>query len=78
MAGYAVYAGTGAMSETRKIATILVADIVGFSRLAGTDEIRTLSGSGGCKPICSLLPSPRITVEWSSAPVTVLSWSSAA
>ena len=31
------------MSETRKIAAILVADIVGYSRLAGADEDRTLS-----------------------------------
>src|SRR6202051_923547 len=31
------------MSETRKIAAILVADIVGFSRLAGADEDRTLA-----------------------------------
>jgi len=34
------------MSKTRKIAAILVADIVGYSRLAGADEDRTLSGSG--------------------------------
>ena len=31
------------MAETRKIATILVADVVGFSLLAGTDEDRTLA-----------------------------------
>src|SRR5271154_2128132 len=31
------------MSETRKIAAILVADIVGYSRLAGADEDRTLA-----------------------------------
>jgi adenylate cyclase len=30
------------MVGTRKIAAILVADIVGYSRLAGTDEDRTL------------------------------------
>jgi adenylate cyclase len=33
----------GAMSETRKLAAILVPDIVGFSRLAGTDEDRILA-----------------------------------
>src|ERR1700678_182149 len=33
----------GAMSETRKIAAILVSDVVGYSRLAGTDEDRTLA-----------------------------------
>ena len=32
-----------AIGETRKIAAILVADIVGYSRLAGADEDRTLS-----------------------------------
>src|SRR5271157_5891209 len=31
------------MSETRKIAAILAADVVGFSRLTGTDEDRTLA-----------------------------------
>ena len=31
------------MSETRKIAAILVADVVGYTRLAGADEDRTLS-----------------------------------
>jgi adenylate cyclase len=33
------------MSETRKLAAILVADVAGYSRLAGADEDRTLSGS---------------------------------
>jgi adenylate cyclase len=31
------------MSETRKIAAILVTDVVGYSRLAGADEDRTLA-----------------------------------
>ena len=31
------------MSETRKLAALLVADVVGYSRLAGTDEDRTLA-----------------------------------
>src|ERR1700739_3347977 len=31
------------MSESRKLAAILAADIVGFSRLAGQDEERTLA-----------------------------------
>src|SRR5271156_6311200 len=31
------------MSETRKLAAILVTDIVGYSRLAGVDEDRTLA-----------------------------------
>jgi len=33
----------GAMSETRKLAAILAADVVGYSRLAGADEDRTLA-----------------------------------
>src|SRR3974377_2063434 len=31
------------MAETRKLAAILVADVVGYSRLAGADEDRTLA-----------------------------------
>src|SRR5215472_16393461 len=31
------------MAETRKLAAILAADVVGFSRLAGVDEDRTLA-----------------------------------
>jgi adenylate cyclase len=31
------------MTETRKLAAILAADVVGYSRLAGSDEDRTLS-----------------------------------
>jgi adenylate cyclase len=37
------------MTETRKIAAILVADVVGYSRLAGTDEDRTLSRLRGLR-----------------------------
>jgi TolB-like protein/class 3 adenylate cyclase len=37
------------MSETRKIAAILVADVVGYSRLAGVDEDRTLSRLRGLR-----------------------------
>jgi hypothetical protein len=39
---YVVHEGTP-MAGTRKLAAILVADIVGYSRLAGADEDRTLS-----------------------------------
>jgi adenylate cyclase len=31
------------MSETRKLAAILAADVAGYSRLAGADEERTLA-----------------------------------
>ena len=37
------------MSETRKIAAILIADVVGYSRLAGADEDRTLSRLRGLR-----------------------------
>ncbi len=37
------------MSETRKIAAILVSDVVGYSRLAGADEERTLSRLRGLR-----------------------------
>jgi adenylate cyclase len=42
------------MSEIRKLAAILVADVVGYSRLAGADEERTLARLRG-------LPSGRRT-----------------
>jgi adenylate cyclase len=35
--------GISAVSETRKLAAILVSDVVGYSRLAGADEDRTLA-----------------------------------
>ena len=37
------------MSESRKLAAILVADIVGYSRLAGADEERTLARIRGLR-----------------------------
>ena len=37
------------MAETRKLAAILAADVVGYSRLAGTDEDRTLSRLRGLR-----------------------------
>jgi hypothetical protein len=40
----------GAMSETRKLAAILVADVVGYSRLAGAD-IGRWRGSGASAAI---------------------------
>ena len=48
------------MSETRKIAAILVADTVGYSRLAGADEDRTLSRLRGLR---SDLIDPAIAVH---------------
>ena len=37
------------MSETRKLAAILVTDVVGYSRLAGADEDRTLARLKGLR-----------------------------
>src|SRR5277367_1493497 len=37
------------MGETRKLAAILVSDIVGYSRLAGADEDRTLARLRGLR-----------------------------
>jgi adenylate cyclase len=37
------------MSKTRKLAAILVADVVGYSRLAGADEDRTPSRLRGLR-----------------------------
>jgi adenylate cyclase len=41
--------GNSAVTETRKLAAILVADIVGYSRLAGADEDRTLARLRGLR-----------------------------
>jgi adenylate cyclase len=48
------------MSETRKIAAILVADVVGYSRLAAADEDRTLARLRGLR---SDLIDPAIAVH---------------
>jgi hypothetical protein len=41
--GRSAYFGNSAVSETRKLAAILVSDVVGYSRLAGADEDRILA-----------------------------------
>src|ERR1700722_11980489 len=48
------------MSDTRKIAAILVADVVGYSKLAGADEERTLARLRGLR---SDLIDPGITAH---------------
>ena len=48
------------MSETRKLAAILVTDVVGYSRLAGADEDRTLARLRGLR---SDLIDPAIAVH---------------
>jgi hypothetical protein len=51
------------MSETRKLAAILVADAVGFSRLAGADEERTLARLRGLRGLRSDLIDPAIAAH---------------
>ena len=46
------------MSETRKIAAILVSDIVGYSRLAGADEDRILARLRALRTITPRVPPP--------------------
>jgi len=66
------------MTETRKLAAILVADVVGYSRLAGADEDRTLARLRGLRSDLIDPPSPHIAGASSSAPGTAASSSSAA
>jgi class 3 adenylate cyclase len=42
------------MSETHKLVAILVADVVGYSRLAGADEERTLARLRGLAETSSI------------------------
>jgi hypothetical protein len=58
------------MSEVRKLAAILVADVVGYSRLTGADEDRTLARLRVCAAISLIRRSPRIAAASSSAPAT--------
>jgi adenylate cyclase len=48
------------MAETRKLAAILAADVVGYSRLASSDEERTLARLHGLR---SDLIDPTIAVH---------------
>jgi adenylate cyclase len=56
------------MAETRKLAAILVADVVGYSRLAAADKDRTLVRLRGLRSDLIDPPSPRITAASSNAP----------
>jgi hypothetical protein len=55
------------MPENRKLAAILAADVVGFSRLAGADEDRTLARLRALRSDLIDPPSPSITAASSSA-----------
>jgi hypothetical protein len=46
------------MTETGKLAAILVSDVVGYSRLAGADEDRTLARLRGLRSDLIDQPSP--------------------
>ena len=66
------------MSETRKLAAILVSDVVGYSRLAGADEDRILAR---LRTLRSDLIDPTIAVHHGrivKRPVTAVSLNSAA
>ena len=67
------------MSETRKLAAILVSDVVGYSRLAGADEDRILARLRGLRSdLIDPADRRRITAASSSAPATAASSNSAA
>ena len=61
------------MSETRKIAATLAADVVGYSRLAGADEERTLARTRALRSDLIDPPSLSATAGSSSAPATACS-----
>ena len=66
------------MNETRKLAAILVADIVGYRRLAGADEDGVLARLRGLRRELIDPQSPPIRAVSSSAPATAGSSSSGA
>ena len=58
------------MSGTRKLAAILVADVVGYSRLAGADADRTLSR---LRALCKMTAMARTPVLPEATPEGALS-----
>ena len=57
------------MAETRKLAAILAADVVGFSRLTGADEDGTLARlralrSEHADPTVEAPPRTRVQADW--------------
>ena len=57
---YNTYKAEGAVVETRKLVAMLAADVVGYSRLAGSDEDRT---SARLRALRSDLIDPTIAVH---------------
>ena len=47
------------MSQPRRLAAILAADVAGYSRLIGADEGGTLEGLRACLVLCRPLLTPR-------------------
>jgi hypothetical protein len=66
------------MTETRKLAAILAADVVGYSKLAGADEERTLARLRALRSDLLTLPPPCITAASLSGLATARSSSFAA
>jgi adenylate cyclase len=60
------------MPETRKIAAILAADVVGYSRLAGADEDRTLARLRGLRSDLIDPATPRFIAVSSSPKLSTL------
>jgi hypothetical protein len=65
------------MSQTRRLAAILTADVAGYSRLIGADEAGTLQRLKEIRAELIDPKSPRITAGSSRRRVTGCSWSSA-
>jgi adenylate cyclase len=61
------------MTQTRKLAAILAADVVGYSKLAGADEDRTLARLRALRSDLIDPPSPYIMAVSSTGPVTASS-----
>ena len=61
------------MGEVRKLAAILVADVIGYSRLADADEHRTLARLRGLRSDLIDPAVAAITAASSSAPATARS-----
>jgi hypothetical protein len=60
------------MSETRKLAAILVADVVGYSRLAGADEEGTLARLRPLRRMTALARTPALPEATPVGPLPAL------
>ena len=78
LVGLALGCRRGEVSQTRRLAAILAADVAGYSRLIGADEGALSKLSRRSAKRCSIRRSLRITAGWSRRRVTAFSPSSAA